>query len=88
MGSLKTTIVRIGNSQGVRIPKALVEQCGLHDELELVPYSDRLVIRPLSSPRSGWDEKFEEMARRGDDRLLDGDVTGVSEWDDEEWEWS
>ncbi len=48
MGSVKASIVRIGNSRGIRIPKALLEQCRLKGELELVPEGDRLVIPPAS----------------------------------------
>ncbi len=87
MGSVKASIVRIGNSRGIRIPKALLEQCRLEGELELVTEGDRLVIRSASKPRKGWEEAFEAMAGRGDDRLVDGDMAPESTWDEEEWEW-
>jgi antitoxin MazE len=68
---MKTPIVRIGNSQGIRIPKPLLEQTGLKGEVEINAQEDSLVIRPARKPRAGWAGAFREMARRGDDALLD-----------------
>lgn len=87
MGSIKTTIVRIGNSQGIRIPKALLEQCHLQGELELEPRGDYLIVRAARRPRAGWEEAFQAMAEQGDDQLLDGDVILEDAWDRDEWEW-
>ena len=84
---MKTRIVRIGNSQGVRIPKPLLEQTGLRGEVEIVVDNGSLVIRPAHKPREGWDEAFREMARRGDDALLDDVPPSLSSWDQDEWEW-
>jgi antitoxin MazE len=84
---MKTHVVRIGNSQGVRIPKPLLEQTGLQGEVEITAQNDSLVIRPVRRPREGWDTAFQEMARRGDDALLDTPVTALSSWDEDEWEW-
>ena len=84
---MKTRIVRIGNSQGVRIPKPLLEQTGLRGEVEIVADNGSLVIRPARKPREGWDEAFREMARRGDDALLDDVPPSLSRWDEDEWEW-
>lgn len=68
---MKTRIVRIGNSRGVRIPKLLLDQVGLTDDVEISAENDALVIRPARVPRAGWDEAFRAMAERGDDVLLD-----------------
>jgi antitoxin MazE len=84
---MKTRIVRIGNSRGVRIPKPLLEQTGLRGEVEIVAENGSLVIRPARKPREGWDEAFREMARRGDDALLDDVPPSLSRWDEDEWEW-
>ena len=84
---MKTRIVSIGNSQGVRIPKALLEQTGLRGEVEISAEKDSLVIRPAKHPREGWDAAFREMARRGDDALLDDAPPSLSSWDEDEWEW-
>ena len=84
---MKTRIVRIGNSRGVRIPKALLEQTGLDNEVAIEAEGNCLVIRPALRPREGWDEAFRAMAQAGDDKLLDGDLVSTSKWDEDEWEW-
>lgn len=84
---MKTRIIKIGNSQGIRIPKLLLEQSGLGEEVELEVQANRIVITPARRPREGWDEQFKAMAERGDDQLLDGDVPSFSTWDADEWEW-
>ena len=84
---MKTRIVRIGNSQGIRIPKAILEQTGLCGEVELITHEDSLIIRPARRPREGWTAAFQEMARRGDDGLLDDPSPSLSTWDEDDWEW-
>jgi antitoxin MazE len=71
INAVKSRITKMGNSKGVRIPKPILEQLALGDEVELLVRGDQLVIRPSQRPRSGWEEQFERMAGRGDDRLLD-----------------
>jgi antitoxin MazE len=82
---VKSRVVRIGNSQGIRIPKLLLEQTGLRGEVEISADGDTLVIRPASRPRAGWSAAFQEMARRGDDALLDEVGPTPSTWDETEW---
>jgi len=84
---IKSRIVKIGNSQGIRIPKPLIEQSRLGEEIELVLQQDQIVIRPAHRVRHGWDEAFQAMAGRHDDELLDGKVLVSTAWDEEEWEW-
>ena len=85
---MKTRIVRIGNSRGIRIPKLLLEQSGLEGEVEMNAETGSLLIRSLTKPRAGWAEAFREMAGRGDDTLLDDVPAALSSWDEDEWEWS
>jgi antitoxin MazE len=82
---MKASLVQIGNSRGVRIPKAFLEQAGLRDEIEIEVRGSQVVIRPANHPRTGWDEAFAAMAARGDDALLD--EIGPSKWDESEWVW-
>lgn len=84
---LKTRIVRMGNSQGIRIPKLLIDQIGLGAEVQLEVQADHLIIRSARQPRQGWDEQFQNMAKRGDDRLLDEDSLYLTQWEKDEWEW-
>jgi antitoxin MazE len=84
---MKARIVRIGNSRGIRIPKVLLEQAGLTEEVDISVQDHSLVIRAARKPRAGWAASFEEMAKQGDDALLDGDTPSSTSWDEEEWEW-
>jgi antitoxin MazE len=62
---MKARIVRIGNSQGVRIPKPILEQAGLRGEVDISAEKDAVVIRPAAHPRAGWAAAFRKMARQG-----------------------
>lgn len=83
---MKTTLISIGNSRGVRIPKPLIEQCGLADEVEMDVQDGTILIYAPRDPRAGWAEAFEQMVGSGDDKLLDGE-SPQTRWDEEEWEW-
>ena len=81
-------IVKIGNSQGIRIPKILLEQSGLRGEVELEVRKNQLIIKPKHHSRAGWENAFRMMSEKGDDHMLDSeDVSDQSSWDAEEWEW-
>ncbi len=86
MNVVRTHIIRIGNSRGIRIPKLLLDQAGLGTEVEILVQRDHLMIRPVGRPRSTWDEQFRAMAEQGDDRLFLGDAA-LTDWDAREWEW-
>jgi len=85
MNTVKTQIIKIGNSRGIRIPKLLIEHVGLGSEAEITVERDRLIIRPTARPRISWDEQFRAMAERGDDRMLDELVP--TRWEGNEWTW-
>ena len=86
-GMMKTRIVRIGNSRGIRIPKLLLEEAGLPEEVELEVEDGAILIRSPTRPREGWEAAFRAMAEAGDDPLLDADTGEASSWDEAEWEW-
>lgn len=83
--AIRTRIVKIGNSQGVRIPKLLLEQSGIHGEVEIEVQGDYLTIRTASRSRTEWDKAFATMAEQGDDVLLD--EVNTTDWDRVEWDW-
>ena len=85
MNTIRTQIVKIGNSRGIRIPKTLIDQVKLGNEVEIVVQRSHLIIRPISRPRSTWDEQFRAMAEQGDDQLLDKPVS--TKWDRSDWVW-
>jgi antitoxin MazE len=81
----KTRIVRIGNSQGIRVPRALLDQAKLPEEVELLAQPGRLVVRAARRPRAGWAEAARAMHERGEDTLLDSPTS--TRFDREEWTW-
>jgi antitoxin MazE len=81
----KTRIVRIGNSRGIRVPKILLDQAQLPDEVELHAEPGRLVVQGARRPRTGWAEAARAMSEARHDRLLDETVP--THFDREEWEW-
>lgn len=82
---MRTRIVKIGNSQGIRIPRALLEQTGLAGEIEIVVEGDTLVIRRAAQPRQGWGTAFREATDESEG-LLDPPV--ATAWETSEWEWT
>ncbi len=82
---MKTRIVRIGNSQGIRIPKALLDEADLPEDVELHAEPGKLVVQAARHPRSGWTKAAERMHTAGDDQLVDEITT--TRFDREEWEW-
>jgi antitoxin MazE len=83
---MRARIIKIGNSQGVRIPKIFLEQTRLGEEVEIETQDDQIIIRPVLRTRQGWDDAFKSMAINGDDALLD-DESILTQWDQEEWKW-
>ena len=84
---MRTRIVKIGNSQGVRIPKLLLERSNLAEEVELEAEDDRIIIRSTKQPRQDWERAFRVMAERGDDSLLNSSSSAQTQWDGDEWQW-
>lgn len=83
---MKTELVRIGNSRGIRIPKPIIEQCGLGETVEVRVESHRLIISPARQPRQGWSDAFRASGPAGQDELM-LEVTEPNEFDHQEWRW-
>jgi len=82
---MKISVVQIGNSRGVRIPKAVLEQCNIKDEVDLEVEHGKLILKPtLDKPRQGWEQQFALMSENEDDRLLIDDAV---ELDVDDWQW-
>ncbi len=83
---IKSKIVRIGNSQGIRIPHMLIQQLNLSNEVEMSVQDDQLVIRAARQARQSWEERFAHAGAQ--EKLLTDDVSPMlSEWDGTEWAW-
>ena len=84
---MRVHVVKIGNSQGIRIPKPILEQTGIKEDVELEVEKNQIIIRPISNPRVGWDLAFKTMAEKDDDVLINGTENISHPWDEEEWQW-
>lgn len=82
---MKTRLVRIGNSRGVRIPKPLIEEAGLSDEVEVQARDGAILIARVARPRTGWAEAARQLHEREGDRLLD--APSPTRFDVKEWKW-
>jgi antitoxin MazE len=81
-------LIQIGNSQGVRIPKAIIEQSQLSDkELEFKVLDEGLLIHPLSKPRQGWKKQFEKVNSDDTESDIDQEWLNAPLVEDEDWEW-
>jgi antitoxin MazE len=83
--SVRSKVVKIGNSRGIRIPRTLLEQAGLTDEVEMTVDGDKLIIHSARSTRLSWDAQFAAITEQGDDHPMDEAIS--SDWDEQEWEW-
>lgn len=81
---MKASIIQIGNSQGLRIPKPILEQCGFDGEVELEVHDNELIIKRTTHSRQNWEKAFKAMAENKDDQLIE---FAQNQWDKEEWEW-
>lgn len=79
-------IIKIGNSKGLRIPKAFLKQCKIQNTVNLTVKNHSLIITPCKNIREGWEESFSIMAKNKDDALLDENYLDYSVGV-EEWEW-
>jgi antitoxin MazE len=89
-GALTTKLVQIGNSRGIRLPKAVIEQAGLTDRVTIMLQGGRIVLAAAErNPRAGWEEQIKAaLAEHGDD------VDDWAEWqnmpnafDEKDWTW-
>ena len=78
-------LIKIGNSQGVMLPKTLLEEAGLKGPVEIRAENNTIVIKAVEKlARVGWEESFRTISSMKDDApLLDFD----NNFDNEEWEW-
>ena len=84
---MKAKLVNIGNSRGVRIPKAFIEQAGLTEDVLLEATNGAILIRAARGNRTGWDAQFAAMANNQDDQLVEGTRLTRTRWEKEEWQW-
>jgi len=80
---MEVSVIKIGNSKGIRLSKTLLDKYNIQDTVEVTLEKGQIVIKPLSRPRKGWEKAFKRMSENGDDRLLINDVfedENLEEW--------
>ncbi|MGD9588214.1 MAG: AbrB/MazE/SpoVT family DNA-binding domain-containing protein [Pyrinomonadaceae bacterium] len=82
---MKAQIIQIGNSQGIRIPKMMLEETGISGEVELQVLPDGILIRNVKKPRGDWDAIFTSLSDSDDD--LANTAGAATEFDKKEWQW-
>ena len=80
---MEVSVVKIGNSRGIRFSKTIIERYNIRDTVEMILDKGHIIIKPLSRPRKGWDKAFIEMHANGDDKLILPDI--FEEENLEEW---
>jgi len=82
---MQADIIKIGNSKGVRLPAALLKQCGIDKKIEIEVKQNHIILKPLRTPRQGWAAAFKKMHKQGDDQLMISDELDaelLEDWDD------
>lgn len=71
---METSIIKIGNSKGLRLSKTIIEQYNIKDKVELILEKGQIILKPIALPRQNWEKEFKKMAENNDDTLLMDDV--------------
>lgn len=82
---MKAHLIRIGNSRGIRLPKVIIEQAQLTDDVLLEVRGSSVVITATKKPRHGWADAAKLLHSNGGDSLLDPDLP--NDFDHEQWQW-
>jgi antitoxin MazE len=80
---METTIIKIGNSKGLRLSKAILEKYNINEKVEIILEKGRIILKPIEKPRQDWDKAFQKMHLENDDQLLINDVFDSEKF--EEW---
>jgi len=82
---MKTDIIKIGNSRGIRLPKSVLDQCHIEKEVNMEIKNDNIILKPINTqPRKNWNKYFVKMSINKDDTLLIPDKIDI---DHRDWEW-
>ena len=80
---MEASIIKIGNSKGLRLSKTILEKYNIKDKVELILEKGQIILKPISKPRKNWEKEFKKMSENGDDKLLLNDVfddESLKEW--------
>ena len=71
---MELSVINIGNSKGIRLPKTILEKYAINNKIELVLEKGYIILKPKPEPRKNWEKAFKKMHENGDDKLLINDV--------------
>ena len=71
---MEVSISKIVNSKYFRLTQTIPERYNITNKIELILKKGKIILRPISKPRKGWDKAFQTMHKNGDDQLLMNDV--------------
>jgi len=80
---MDVSVIKIGNSKGIRLSKTILEKYEIKDTVEMVLEEDHIILKPKIKPRNGWEKDFQEMHESGDDKLIMPDLfrdENIDEW--------
>ena len=80
---MEVSIIKIGNSKGLRLSKSILEKYNIKDKVEIILENERIILRSIENPRSNWEKAFKKMHLANDDQLLENDVLNNETF--EEW---
>ena len=79
------SVIPIGNSRGIRIPKSILQQLNIEESLELEIHDKEILLKPVNKkPRENWGKAFKDMHKNGDDKII---IDDFDEQADFQWEW-
>jgi len=67
---MEATIIKIGNSKGLRLTKFILDRYNIKDKIELILEKSHIILKPIDEPRKGWNKAFKKMNKRKEDLLL------------------
>lgn len=80
---METSIIKIGNSKGLRLSKTILEKYNIKDKVEIILEEGQIILKPITLPRKNWEMEFKKMSENGDDKLLMNDMfddENLEEW--------
>ena len=80
---MEISIIKIGNSKGLRLSKTILEKYNIGDKVELILEKEQIILKPISKPRKDWEKEFEKMHLNNDDKLIINDLfedENLDEW--------
>lgn len=81
---MEVSIIKIGNSKGLRLSKSILDRYQIKDKVEVILEEGQIILKPIDEPRKGWDQAFKKMHENGEDQLLIDDVfeeENLDQWD-------